>query len=160
MTGPNATGPADLWTSTVDPLLLRLSLVLLVVLLTTLAGWVWQRRDGRIAATLDSGLDHRPAFGLALDHDGPQAVLFGTATCSPCDTVKGLLQEVASERDDFRWHYVDAADRLDLADQHAVRRVPTLLVLDHRGEIVARSSGVPERTALSAALSRSMDPVA
>lgn len=143
-----------------DALLLRFALVLLVVLLTTLAGWVWQRRDGRIATTLGSGLDHRPTLGLALDHHGPQAVLFGTPTCAPCDTVKGLLREVASERDDFRWHYVDAADRLDLADQHAIRRVPTLLVLDHRGEIVARSSGVPERTALTAALSQSMDPAA
>lgn len=140
-----------------DPLLLRIGLVLVVVLLTALAGRVWQRRDGRLAVTVGSGRDHRPALGLTLDHEGPQAVLFGSTTCAPCDTVKGLLQEVASERDDFRWHYVDAADRLDLADEHAVRRVPTLLLLDHRGEIVARSSGVPERTALTTALSRSMD---
>lgn len=143
-----------------EPLLLRVALVLVVVLLTTLAGRVWQRRDGRIAATPDSGRDHRPGLGLELDHQGPQAVLFGSATCAPCDTVKGLLAEVESERDDFRWHYVDAGDRLDLADQHAVRRVPTLLVLDHRGEIVARTSGVPERTALAAALSHPMDPAA
>jgi len=144
----------------VDPLLLRVALVALVVLLTTLAGRVWQRRDGRVAATASSGRDHRRNLGLTLDHAGPQAVLFGSATCAPCDTVKGLLAEVESERDDFRWHYVDAVDRLDLADEHAVRRVPTLLVLDHRGEIVARSSGVPQRSALTAALSRSLDPAA
>lgn len=136
-----------------DPLLLRFALVLLVVLLATLAGRVWQRRDGRVVTDATAaGRDHRPGLGLATDHRGPQAVLFGSPTCAPCDTVKGLLQEVAAERDDFRWHYVDAADRLDLADEHAVRRVPTLLVLDHQGEIVARSSGVPERAALAAAL--------
>ena len=95
-----------------DPLLLRFALVLLVVLLATLAGRVWQRRDGRVTATDDpaSGRDHRPRLGLATDHRGPQAVLFGSDTCAPCDTVKGLLREVETERDDFRWHYVDAAD--------------------------------------------------
>ncbi len=114
---------------------------------------MWQRRDGRVTvdATPDAR-DHRPGLGLTTEHHGPQAVLFGSPTCAPCDTVKGLLREVEAERDDFRWHYVDAADRLDLADEHAVRRVPTLLLLDHHGEIVARSAGVPQRSALTAAL--------
>lgn len=136
-----------------DPLLLRVALVALVVLLTTLAGQVWQRRDGRIAVSdRPSGRDHRVGLGLATDHDGPQAVLFGSATCAPCDTVKGMLREVESTHAGFRWHYVDAADRLDLADEHGVRRVPTLLVLDDRGEIVARSSGVPQPQELAAAV--------
>lgn len=136
-----------------DPLLTRVALVALVVLLATLAGKVWQRRDGRVAvAATPSGRDHRAGLGLATDHDGPQAVLFGSATCAPCDTVKGLLREVEATHDGFRWQYVDAADRLDLADAHGVRRVPTLLVLDGRGEIVARSSGVPQRDELAAAV--------
>lgn len=144
-----------------EPLLLRAALVLLVVLLATLAGRVWQRRDGRVVAHAGTtGRDQRAGLGLTTDHHGPQAVLFGSPTCAPCDTVKGLLREVEAARDDFRWHYVDAAERLDLADQHAVRRVPTLLVLDHRGEIVARSSGVPGRTALAAALPESESRVA
>lgn len=137
-----------------EPLLARVALVALVVLLATLAGRLWQRRDGSVrSAVADPGRDHRPRLGLAVDHPGPQVVLFGSAACTPCHTVKGLLREVEAERDDFRWHYVDAADRLDLADEHAVRRVPTLLVVDQHGEIVARSSGVPERASLTAALS-------
>ncbi len=136
-----------------DPLLLRVALVALVILLATLAGRVWQRRDGRVAVpTSRSGRDHRAGLGLATDHDGPQAVLFGSATCAPCDTVKGLLREVEEDHGRFRWEYVDAADRLDLADEHGVRRVPTLLVLDETGEIVARSSGVPRRDELAAAV--------
>lgn len=136
-----------------DPLLLRVALVALVMLLATLAGRVWQRRDGRVAVrTTTSGRDHRVGLGLAVDHDGPQAVLFGSSTCAPCDTVKGLLREVEEDHDGFRWEYVDAAERLDLADEHGVRRVPTLLVLDERGEIVARSSGVPQRDELAAAV--------
>lgn len=138
-----------------DPLLLRVALVALVVLLATLAGRVWQRRDGRVTAgPRPSGRDHRADLGLAPDHDGPQAVLFGSPTCAPCDTVKGLLREVAAAHDGFRWQYVDAADHLELADEHGVRRVPTLLVVDERGEIVARSSGVPQRDELSAVVRR------
>jgi thioredoxin 1 len=136
-----------------DPLLLRVAVVALVVLLSALAGRVWQRRDGRVAlAATRSGRDHRAGLGLATDHDGPQAVLFGSPTCAPCDTVKSLLRDVAASHDRFRWHYVDAADQLALADEHDVRRVPTLLVVDERGEIVARSSGVPHRDELAAAL--------
>lgn len=135
-----------------DPLLARVALVLLVVLLSTLAGRVWQRRDGRVETVAAGGTDHRAALGLATDHDGPQAVLFGSPTCAPCTTVKGLLSEVEREHDGFRWQYVDAADRLDLADAHDIRRVPTLLVVDGRGEIVARTSGVPQRDALTDAI--------
>lgn len=137
-----------------DPMVLRVLLVAVVVLLATLAGRVWQRRDGRVLVRAGSGRDHRADLGLATDHDGPQAVLFGSATCTPCDTVKGLLREVEAAHDGFRWRYVDAAERLDLADVHGVRRVPTLLVLDGRGEIVARSSGVPRRDELAAAVQR------
>lgn len=139
-----------------DPLLLRAGLVLAVLLLATLAGRRWQQRDGRVVVGRDHGadgrVDHRPGLGLGTAHPGPQAVLFGTPTCAPCDTVKGLLTDVAGERADFRWHYVDAAARLDLADRHGVRRVPTLLVLDQQGTLVARASGVPDRAALAAAL--------
>lgn len=140
-----------------DPLLLRLGVVLLVVLFVTLAGRVWQGRDGRVELAAGTGRDDRAALGLRPDHDGPQAVLFGSPTCAPCDTVKGLLREVEAQRPDFRWHYVDAAARLDLADAHGIRRVPTLLVLDEHGAVVARSSGVPERGALAAALPAPLD---
>lgn len=135
-----------------DPLLLRVALVLVVVLLTTLAGRVWQRLDGRVTAQGGGDRDVRAGLGLATDHRGPQAVLFGSATCAPCEVVKGLLRDVEAEREDFRWSYVDAAERLDLADEHAVRRVPTLLLLDEDGAVVARSSGVPDRRELAAAL--------
>lgn len=136
-----------------EPLLLRLALVLAVVGVATIAGRVWQRRDGRVTSTSSpTGDDVRAALGLATDHPGPQAVLFGSDTCAPCDTVKALLRDVEATRDDFRWTYVDAAERLDLADQHGVRRVPTLLVLDHDGGVVARTSGVPARDELAGAL--------
>lgn len=134
-----------------DPLLLRLLTVLGVVLLATLLGRLWQREDGRVRV-VSTAADARAALGLPATHDGPQAVLFGSATCAPCDTVKAVLEDVAITRPDFRWQYVDAAERLDLADAHQVRRVPTLLVIDERGTVVARTSGVPRRAELEAAI--------
>lgn len=132
-----------------DPILTRLVVVAALVALTAVLGRLWQRRDGRIDRTdTDDATDHRPALELDAAHAGPQAVLFGSPTCSPCDQVKRLLDEVAADHDDFTWTYVDAAERLDLADAHDVRRVPTLLVLDDRGSLVARSSGVPDRDEL------------
>lgn len=129
-----------------DPLLTRLALVAGLVVLTAVLGRLWQRRDGRIDRTARSTdeVDRRPDLELDVTHAGPQAVLFGSPTCRPCDQVKRLLDDVAADRPDFTWTYVDAADRLDLADAHDVRRVPTLLVLDDRGSLVARSSGVPD----------------
>jgi thiol-disulfide isomerase/thioredoxin len=136
----------------VTPELTRLLLVAAVMLAVTTVGLVATRRDGRLVPVA-GGLS--PA-GFDVDGQrGPRAILFGSATCAPCDTVKTLLREVESEQSDFAWTYVDAAERLDLANEHRVRRVPTLLVLDSAGTVVARTSGVPARDALRAALATS-----
>jgi thiol-disulfide isomerase/thioredoxin len=133
----------------VTPELTRLLLVAAVMLAATAVGIVATRRDGRVVAVASD----RSTNVLDLNGQGrPRAILFGSASCAPCDTVKTLLREVASEQPDFAWTYVDAAARLDLADAHRVRRVPTLLVLDPDGTVVARTSGVPARDALRAAL--------
>ncbi len=136
-----------------DPELLRLALVVTLLATASLAGMLWNRRDGRVQlVTLPAG-EVSLASRLGLDgHVGTRAILFGSATCSPCDTVKSMLREVEAERDDFAWTYVDAAEHLDLADEHRVRRVPTLLVLDEDGSVRARTSGVPARDALRAAI--------
>jgi hypothetical protein len=52
---------------------------------------------------------------------------------------------------------VDAADHLDLARTHHVLRVPTLFVLDRRGRILARTSGVPAERDLLRVLDREGD---
>ena len=146
-------------------MLLRLLIVLAVIGLVALAGAWWRARDGRVREGGDGrftpeqlatvGLDGMPRSGGAL--------LLGSPTCAPCTTVKGILGEVAAERTEFRWTYVDAADHMDIADAHHVMRVPTLFVLDGRGRILARTSGVPAKRDLLAVLDReasSLDPAA
>ena len=146
-------------------MLLRLVIVLAVIGAAALVGAWWRARDGRVREVGDGrfspdqlarvGLDRIPRAGGAL--------LLGSPTCAPCVTVKSILGEVADERRDFTWTYVDAAEHMDIADAHHVMRVPTLFVLDGRGRILARTSGVPAKRDLLAVLDReasSLDPAA
>lgn len=165
-----------------DPTVLRLVLVVGGVLLLTVAGRIVAARRSRVRAVAGGArldTDEAPtrpggSTSGATTHDrshgdgttgddgattgspatGPRAVLFGSATCGPCDTVKRLLTSLAAERADFTWSELDAADHLDLAREHGVRTVPTLLVLDADGTVVARTAGVPSRPALADAVAR------
>jgi thiol-disulfide isomerase/thioredoxin len=129
-----------------DPMLLRLLLVLVLVALVTTAGRWWQRRDGHVRAPEDGELitaDHLDDLGLDLRGAEAGAVLLGSPHCSPCEAVKRVLGELADHREGFRWVAVDAALHLGLAEAHRVMRVPTLFLVDPAGRILARTSGVP-----------------
>lgn len=136
-------------------MLLRLVVVVAIVTAAAVVGAWWRARDGRIrrgdgfftAAQL-------AAVGLTQISRTGAAVLLGSPTCAPCTTVKQVLGEVREQRPAFDWTYVDAGDHLDLADDHRVMRVPTLFVVDRRGRILARTSGVPARQDLVAVLDR------
>jgi thiol-disulfide isomerase/thioredoxin len=141
-----------------DPVLLRLVAVLALVTVTVVAGRLWQRRDGTIredasdAAALRSS--HLDAVGLDLVGADAGAILLGSPTCTPCDSVRRVLGELQSERPGFRWAYADAADHLELAAEQRVLRVPTLFVVEPTGRILARSSGVPRVDDLRRVLDR------
>lgn len=149
-----------------DPTVLRLLLVVLAIAAVTVVGRVLAARRDELRVVADDERHDRPVPHTArtrsasedLGHAaGPSAILFGSPTCAPCDTVKLLLGEVADERDDFTWRYVDAAAHLDLARAHGVRRVPTLIVMDADDHTVARSGGVPTRAALREAVALAAD---
>jgi thiol-disulfide isomerase/thioredoxin len=157
-----------------EPVLVRLLLVLAFVAVVSLLGWLWRRRDGRVRETRpgSAGAAARPqaapteghgpgfdadqleAVGLDLEGVRAGAVLLTSPTCSPCATVKRILAELSDARDDVRWVAVDASDHLDLARTHHVMRVPTLFLLDGHGQILARTSGVPARVDLERVLDR------
>jgi thiol-disulfide isomerase/thioredoxin len=151
-----------------DPVVVRLLLVLGLVVVVSLLGWLWQRRDGRVRVTAAGVGDEVPSHGdapafddaqvasVGLDLDGVRAgaVLLTSPTCAPCATVKRILGELSEVRDDVRWVAVDASEHLDLARDHHVMRVPTLFVLDPEGRILARTSGVPARTELERVIDR------
>jgi thiol-disulfide isomerase/thioredoxin len=150
-----------------DPVLVRLLLVLGLVVVVSLLGWLWQRRDGRVRVTAagaagEAASGDAPAFdgaqldSVGLDLEGVRAgaVLLTSPTCAPCATVKRILGELSEARDDVRWVAVDASEHLDLARDHHVMRVPTLFVLDPEGRILARTSGVPARPELERVIDR------
>jgi thiol-disulfide isomerase/thioredoxin len=146
-------------------MLLRLLIVLAVVGAAALVGAWWRARDGRVRSGGDGRFapEHLAEVGLDRITRTGAALLLGSPTCAPCVTVRGILDEVVRERRDFRWTYVDAADHMGIADAHRVMRVPTLFVLDGRGRILARTSGVPAKRDLLAVLDResaSLDPAA
>jgi hypothetical protein len=137
-----------------DPMVVRLVVVVGLVAVVAAVGRWWRTRDGAVRAGGEVRVDRRHLAAVGLDLAGAQAgaLLLGSPTCAPCGTVKRLLGELAAERDGFRWVYADVADHLEVADQHRVLRVPTLLVVDGAGRLLARTSGVPRREELRAVL--------
>lgn len=142
-------------------LALRLLLVFAVLAAVTLAGWWWQRRDGRVRHVTDTAAEisagHLAEVGLDLDGAATGAILLGSPTCAPCVAVERVLAELAASRPGFRWVKVDAADHLGLTRAHQVLRVPTLLVLDGHRRLLARTSGVPTTADLIAVLDGGAD---
>lgn len=134
-------------------MLLRALVVVAFVAVVALVGAWWSRRRARVRAGSGRlGADRLEALGLDAAAGGPMGLLLGAATCTPCVPVRRLLREVAGEHPGFRWAAVDVADELALAEEFGVRSVPTLLVLDASGEVVARSVGVPARGEIDAAI--------
>jgi len=85
---------------------------------------------------------------------GPQATLvqFSTAFCAPCRPTRQLLAQVADMVDGVRHVDIDAAERLDLVRRLRISSTPTVLVLDQRGAIVKRASGLPRKADVIAVL--------
>lgn len=143
-----------------DPVLLRLVAVALLVAVTVVAGRRWQARDGRVRTSDHHRVDaaHLAAVGLA-GARGHRAILLGSPTCAPCETVKGHLSTLAAEHDGFHWSYADAAAHPDLVAAHRVMRVPTLLIVGEDDRLVARTSGVPQLGDLRRVLAGEVDPL-
>jgi hypothetical protein len=142
-----------------DPIVLRLLVVVAIVVAAGAAGRWWRSRDGRVRDGDGAAFsrDELDAVGLDVRGTDTVALLLGSPTCAPCVTVRRVLTDVTSDRPGFRWVYADAAEHLALAERHRVRRVPTLFVLDPRGRVLARTSGVPTHADLRRVLDREGD---
>ena len=104
-------------------------------------GLVWRARAGRLR-TVSTG-----------PSSGPVTLLqFSSPTCAPCDRLRAVCETVAAEVSGVRHVEVDVAESLDEARAYGVWRVPTLLVVDAAGQVMRRSSGVPDARQLRAAI--------
>jgi thiol-disulfide isomerase/thioredoxin len=112
-----------------------------VLVASVLLGLAWRWRSGRL----------RPVRGV--HGAGPVTLLqFSSPTCAPCDRLRAVCEAVAADVSGVRHVEVDVAESLDEARAYGVWRVPTLLVVDAAGQVVRRSSGVPDAGKLRAAV--------
>ena len=124
-----------------------------VLAVTAVAGVLWRRRSGRLhadaPARLPAGLVPAPGASVTL-------VQFSSATCAPCRQVRAVCADLSTTMAGVRHVEVDADEHLDAARELDIWRLPTLLVVDRQGRIAQRAVGVPDRAALSAAVSEAL----
>ena len=132
-------------------MIIRLVIALGVVAVSTVLAVLWRRREGRFD---EAEGRFTPAELGVVKLDQPSAVLveFYGEDCAPCVTVQKRIGKIAAEVPDVQIVSIDAGARMDVADRHEVRRVPTLFVLDPDLRVIWRASGVPSEDAIRDAL--------
>ncbi len=131
--------------------LIGLVAVVAALVAATVFGLVRRRRGGRLRVTDAAERVAAETLGSAL---GERATLvqFSSAFCRPCVATRHVLDAVAGTVPGVRHVEVDAESHLDLVRQLDVMSTPTTLLLDSRGRIRRRATGVPRREAVLAAL--------
>ncbi len=123
------------------------------LVLATVAGLIWRRRQGRVrdTAPADSLLPLLADLGA---QPGARATLlqFSSAFCAPCRATRTTLQQVAALVPGVAHVEVDAEQHLDVVRRLDVRKTPTTLVLDAQGRETKRASGAPRKADVLAAL--------
>ena len=77
---------------------------------------------------------------------GKKATLlqFSTEYCGQCPGVRRQLLELEEKTPGLLYLDVDITDRLNLAAHFSVSQTPTVFILDPKGEIKFRISGIPK----------------
>ena len=112
-------------------------MVAAVLVAATVLGVLWRRQNGRLKRV-----------GAAGQSGAVTLLLFTTPTCATCKRVRELCATVGPAR----FQEVDASVEVDRARAFDVWRAPTLFVLDNAGTPVWRTTGVPKRADLVAAV--------
>jgi thiol-disulfide isomerase/thioredoxin len=126
-----------------------------LVVVTTIAGFVWRSRNGRVREQSGHTILNASDLGVAL---GERATLvqFSTAFCQPCRATRVTLGEVSAMVDGVAHVEIDAESHLDLVRRLDIMRTPTVLVLDSGGRVIQRASGAPRKADVLAALGRAV----
>ncbi len=139
-----------------------------VLAVATGFGLLWQRNNGRLRPVRDAGADApdreggravpgdaelQVLTGLGVRPGTPATLLqFSSAFCAPCRATRRLCGEIVGMLDGVTHIEVDAESHLDAVRALGVLRTPTLFVLDAKGRVVRRASGLPTRAHLVAAV--------
>ena len=79
-------------------------------------------------------------------------VQFSSTFCAPCRSTRYVVERAVATTDGVAYADLDIADHLALGERLAIDVTPTVLVLDARGEVVRRATGVPTLAQLRSAL--------
>ena len=131
-------------------------LVLIAVLAaTTVAGLVWQQRQGKVRATSGTRIDLLAELGHT---PGERATLlqFSSAFCAPCRATKRVLADVAAAVPGVKHVEIDAESHLDVVRRLNILKTPTTLVLDRDQNVTQRAAGQPRKEHILAALEQAV----
>ncbi|MCW2749691.1 MAG: thioredoxin [Aeromicrobium sp.] len=126
-------------------------ILLIAVVVTAISAWAVKKKNGRFSSVADADRLGVDEIGIDL---GERATLvqFSSAFCAPCRATRVLLTDIADKVDGVVTVDIDAEEHLDLVRQLNILRTPTVLVLDSKGAIVTRASGLPRREQVLSAL--------
>ena len=123
-----------------------LSLLVLILLISTLFGLLYRRKNGVIRKKRRLHISEAEFAGR---YGSRITILqFSTTFCSQCRAAKSLISDVVKDEKDISYLEIDAESNLALVRKVDVRSTPTTIFLDKGGFEIARATGAPKRDQL------------
>jgi thiol-disulfide isomerase/thioredoxin len=123
-----------------------LSLLVLILLISTLVGLLYRRKNGVIRKKRRLHISEAEFAGR---YGARVTILqFSTTFCSQCRAAKSLISDVVKDEKDISYLEIDAESNLALVRKVDVRSTPTTIFLDKGGFEIARATGAPKRDQL------------
>ena len=123
-----------------------LSLLVLILLISTLVGLLYRRKNGVIRKKRRLHISEAEFAGR---YGSRITILqFSTTFCSQCRAAKSLISDVVKDQKDISYLEIDAESNLALVRKVDVRSTPTTIFLDKGGFEIARATGAPKRDQL------------
>jgi len=123
-----------------------LSLLVLILLISTLFGLLYRRKNGVIRKKRRLHISEAEFAGR---YGSRITILqFSTTFCSQCRAAKSLISDVVKDQSDISYLEIDAESNLALVRKVDVRSTPTTIFLDKDGYEIARATGAPKRDQL------------
>ena len=122
------------------------SLLVLILLISTVIGLLYRRRNGVITKKRRlhiSEAEFAGAYGSRVT-----ILQFSTTFCSQCRAAKSLISDVVKDEKNISYLEIDAESNLALVRKVDVRSTPTTIFLDKDGYEIARATGAPKRDQL------------
>jgi thiol-disulfide isomerase/thioredoxin len=122
------------------------SLLVLILLISTVIGLLYRRRNGVITKKRRLHISEAEFAGR---YGSRITILqFSTTFCSQCRAAKALISDVVKDQSDISYLEIDAESNLALVRKVDVRSTPTTIFLDRGGFEIARATGAPKRDQL------------